>query len=178
MLNYTELSFLFLFVVVSSPEAFRSFIQFARRGLWLFLSLWLILAYGKAGEPVADLAWAPTLEGISEANLQAVRLLAMLACLAWLLTRLGRNGMVNALWGVLRPLAGLGLDFERLVVRLSLVLDHLKTPLPAGAWKTMLLKENRPESDLQKISILLPPWTFFDRLLVISLPFCFLWIVL
>ena len=178
VLNYTGLGLLFLFVVASSPASFLSIVQFARRGRWLFLSLWLILAYGKPGELVADYAWAPTWEGVYEANLQAVRLLAMLACLAWLLTRLGRNGMVSALWGCLRPLATLGLDVERLVVRLSLVLEHLKTPLPSGAWKTMLLKESRPESVLQQISIALPTWTFSDRILVFSLPFCFLWIVL
>lgn len=167
-LSYTGLGALVLLVFISTPLALGPFLQFAKRGRWLFLSLWLILAYGKPGEAWGDLVWAPTLEGMAEANLQAIRLLTILLCLAWLFTRLGRAGLVSALWGGLRPLDALGIDVERLVVRLSLVLDHLKNPLPAGAWKKMLLIENMPSRAQETLQLSLPPWAWRDSLWVIS----------
>jgi hypothetical protein len=96
-------------------------------GRWLLLTLWLILAYNTPGEAWRDLAWAPTYEGIAEANLQAARLVAMLLlCLAWLFARLGREGMVGGLWGLLQPAQARGPGYRALVVRLSLVLDNLQ----------------------------------------------------
>lgn len=177
-LAYAGLSVLVLVALVAKPQARPLLVQFAKRGRWLFLSLWLILAYGKPGEAVADLAWGPTLEGMAEANLQACRLLAVLACLSWLFAHLGRDGLVSALWGALRPLASLGLDVERLVVRLSLVLDHLKQPLPAGAWKSFLLMENQPEPRKTVLHLSLPVWTRLDTWRLLAVSGCFLWIVL
>jgi hypothetical protein len=144
----------------------------------LLLSLWLILAYGKPGEALADLAWAPTIEGMAEANLQVVRLLLTLLCLACLFVRLGRDGLLLALWGSLRPLAVLGVDCERLVVRLSLVLTHLQQPLPAGAWRRMLLTV--PSQENQSTTLLLPvvAWRRRDGLLVAAVSAALLWIVL
>lgn len=161
-LSYGALGSLAVLVFLSTPAAVQLCLRFVKRGRWLFLSLWLILAYGKPGEAVGDLSWAPTLEGIAEANLQAMRLLIMLACLAWLFARLGRDGLVSALWGLLRPLAVIGMDSERLVVRLSLVLEHLQNPLPSGAWKKMLILENLPPVRQQTLHLAAPAWATKD----------------
>lgn len=175
--SYPALAGLLLMIFASTPQAFTPFLKFARRARWLLLSLWLILAYGKAGEALADLPWAPTLEGMAEANLQAVRLLVLLACLAWLFARLGRDGLLAALWGALRPFGGLGLDVERLVVRLSLVLEHLQKPMPKGAWRSMLMMENRPDVESSSIALQLPRWCWLDSLLPAVAGAVFLWIV-
>lgn len=161
-LSYGALGGFAALIFLSTPGAFQPCLRFLRRGRWLFLSLWLILAYGKPGEAAGDFSWAPTLEGIAEANLQAMRLVIMLACLAWLFTRLGREGLVSALWGLLRPLAAFGMDTERLVVRLSLVLEHLQNPLPSGAWKKMLILENLPSERQQTLHLASPAWTTKD----------------
>jgi energy-coupling factor transporter transmembrane protein EcfT len=168
-LSYAGLALLLLSLFLSVPAALHGWLKFVRRARWLLLSLWLILAYGKPGEAWADLPWAPTLEGMAEANLQAVRLISMLACLAWLFSRLGREGLVSALWGVLQPLARLGLDVERLVVRLSLVLAHLQQPLPAGEWKNMLLMKNLPTMSQNVLHLHLPRWRLTDSVLVLLL---------
>ena len=139
---------------------------YIRRARWLLLTLWLILAYNVPGEAFQDFSWAPTYEGIADANLHALRLIVMLGCLAWLFHRLGRDGLVSALWGLLRPCRAVGLDSERLVVRLSLVLDNLQTPQKKGAWRHMLgrqvVQANGPDTLLH---IALPRWTARDSLL-------------
>lgn len=153
-LDYPGLAILCL-VVVREPGVMRPWLAHVRRARWLFLSLWLVLAYNTPGEAYADLAWAPTYEGVADASLQAGRLLVMLACLAWLFVRLGRAGLVSGLWSVLQPLQRMGLDCSRLVVRLSLVMENLQTPPPPGAWRTMLASgpEIQAGPDILHISV-------------------------
>lgn len=116
----------------------RTWLGFVRRARWLLLTLWLILAYNTPGEAYADLLWAPTYEGVAEASLHAARLIVVLGCLSWLLVRLGRDGMLAGLWGALAPARACGLDSERLLVRLALVLERLQEPLEKGAWRRLL----------------------------------------
>ncbi|MCL2525398.1 MAG: hypothetical protein FWF20_09075 [Betaproteobacteria bacterium] len=143
----------------------RPWWQHIRRARWLLLTLWLILAYHAPGEAIHDLPWAPTYEGVAAANLQALRLILMLGCLAWLFRRLGRDGLVAALWGLLRPCRRLGLDSERLVVRLALVLDNLQTPPGKGAWRHMLGAAALPLAGPALLRLDLPRWTPRDSAL-------------
>jgi hypothetical protein len=136
------------------------------RARWLLLTLWLILAYNTPGEAVHDMAWAPTYEGMAEANLQAARLVTMLACLAWLFLRLGHEGMIGGLWGLLQSVRSLGLDVERVVVRLSLVLENLQEPPEKGAWKRMLAAQPVAPTGQESLHLSLAPWMFRDTLLV------------
>jgi hypothetical protein len=79
--------------------------------------------------------------------------------------RLGRSGLVSALWGLLRPLARSRFDTDRLVIRLSLVLENLKAPQKKGAWREMLndrINSNGPEV----LQISLPTWQATDTLFV------------
>jgi energy-coupling factor transporter transmembrane protein EcfT len=136
-----------------------------RRARWLLLTLWLILAYNIPGEAFADLSWAPTYDGIAAANLHAVRLIVMLGCLAWLFHQLGRDGLVSAWGGLLQPCRALGLDTERLVVRLSLVLDNLQTEQVRGAWRRMLGATALPVEGPTALHLALPCWAPRDSLL-------------
>lgn len=166
-LGYPGLGLLALGVWLSRPAAGRAWLGYVRRARWLLASLWLILAYNTPGEAFRDWAWAPTYEGVAEANLQAVRLVAMLGCLAWLFGHLGRDGLVSALWGLLRPLRALGIDTGRLVIRLSLVLEYLQTPQEKGAWRKMLTTEKHYFADGPEVLHLsLPLWAPTDTLLV------------
>ncbi len=143
----------------------RPWSSYVRRARWLLLTLWLILAYNVPGEAFRDLPWAPTYEGMADASLHALRLVVMLGCLAWLFRRLGRDGLVGALWGLLHPCRVLGLDTERLVVRLSLVLDNLQTPPEKGAWRQMLGMAALPAAGPASLHLLLPRWALRDSVL-------------
>jgi hypothetical protein len=140
---------------------------YVQRARWLLLTLWLILAYNVPGEAYQDMPWAPTYEGIADANLHALRLVVMLGCLSWLFQRLGRDGLVSALWGLLQPCRVIGLDTERLVVRLSLVLDHLKVAPEKGGWRRMLRSDSMPHAGPEVLHLVLPPWIARDTVLTI-----------
>lgn len=139
--GYAGLVLLLAGALASAGGAVGRWFGYVRRARWLLLTLWLILAYHTPGDAFRELSWAPTYEGISEANLQAARLIVMLAGLTWLFVRLGAMGMICGLWGLLAPLRGLGVDVERLVVRLSLVLENLQTIPEKGSWRRMLASE-------------------------------------
>lgn len=155
-------------LLLSAPAILPSWWRYLRRARWLLLTLWLILAFNTPGEAFQDLAWAPTYEGIAEASLQAARLVLMLGMLAWLFSRLGRDGLVNGLWGLMHPLQRWGLDTGRVVVRLSLVLANLQIEHEKGAWKKMLAGDDGFADGPDRLEIAMPRWMASDTLLVLG----------
>ncbi|MDP2881496.1 MAG: CbiQ family ECF transporter T component [Azonexus sp.] len=164
--GYAGLLLLVAGLLLLTPALIGRWWAYVRRARWLLLTLWLILAYNTPGEALHDLAWAPTFEGMAEANLQAARLVTMLACLAWLFLRLGHEGMIAGSWGLLQPVRALGFDSERVVVRLSLVLENLQEPLEKGAWKQMLVAQPSVLAGQESLHLSLAPWHLRDSLLV------------
>ncbi len=166
-LGYAGLGWLALGLLISLPSIARPWLAYVRRARWLLLMLWLILAYNTPGEAFQDFAWAPTYEGLAEANLHALRLLLMLGCLAWLFKRLGHDGLLTGLWGLLQPLRWLNMDIDRLLVRLALVLESLQSPPERGAWKQMLHAQPDFLSGPEILQLSLPAWRMLDRATVI-----------
>ena len=165
-------------LVMTAKGVVPASLRFARKGKWLLMMLWLIFAYGKAGDPWFDLEWGPTVEGVAEANIHVIRLLAMLFCLAWLFARLERKQCVAAIFFCLQPLAHWGVEVERWVVRLSLVMMHLAEERAAIDWRKILIEQGKTSSDVEIIQISMPLWKFLDSLLVFFALSCTLWIVL
>lgn len=157
-------------LLLALPGVAPAWAGYLRRARWLLLTLWLILAYNVPGEAWNDQAWAPTYEGMAEASLHAARLILVLGCLAWLFSRLGSAGMLAGLWGVLAPVRRLGIDSERLVVRLALVMERLQAPLEKGAWRRVLAAP--PDFPAGSVQIVVHAWRrrdFLPLLLALSL---------
>lgn len=167
-LDYPGLLVISVVLLLQSGLA-RAWGGYAVRARWLLLSLWLILAYHTPGEAYADLRWAPTYEGMNEANLHVLRLLVMLGCLSWLFARLGREGLVAGLSGLLLPAGRLGFKGERLLVRLSLVLDGLQHPHEKGAWRHMLASAEELPPGPATLVVNTMIWQTRDSLLVASI---------
>lgn len=153
---------------LATAGIWRRWWGFVVRGKWLLLTLWGILAFNTPGESWLDSAWMPTYEGIAEANIHSIRLLVMLWGLAWLFLALGRSGLVESLWSLMQPFARLGLDVERLTVRLSLVLELMQSPMPKGAWRDMLrgaqqMSQSVP-GDFVRVNV--HAWNLTDLLIV------------
>ena len=127
----------FALLLAASPAVRAGWWPWVNKSRWLMLSIWLVLAYGLAGEPLAGLSWAPTLEGCALANLQLFRFLLTLAVLAWLFARLPAEALAAALWTLLSPLRASGWQVDRLVVRLSLVMAHLAEGAPRVRWQDL-----------------------------------------
>ena len=166
--GYAGLALLAAVALLLAPRSVERWLAYVRRARWLLLTLWLILAYNAPGEAWLDKPWAPTYEGMEEASLQAVRLLVMLLWLAWLFVGQGREGLVSGLWGLLRPAQAFGLQTERLVVRLSLVLDNLQTPPEKGAWRHMLLADAHFVDGPATLGLVVVPWAPRDTLVVLG----------
>ena len=161
-LGHVGLGMVLLVLLARFELVFPRWWALLRRMRWLFLSVWLILAYGTAGEAVFDLAWLPTHEGITEATLHVARLALMLGCLAWLFAALGKNGLQVALTSLLRPLSMRGIATDSLVVRLSLVMENLREELPKGTWRRMLEGHAETVDGPTVLRVEVPAWRRMD----------------
>jgi hypothetical protein len=151
-------------LLLALRSSFAGWGRLLRRMRWLLLSVWLILAYGSAGDALFEQEWMPTHEGARAASLHVVHLALMLACLAGLFDALGRQGLLIALQSLLQPWSRLGMASERLVVRLSLVMQNLQADLPKGAWRNML-DGNFAAGDAGEIlRVEVPAWKTADYL--------------
>ena len=162
-LPWPGLLVLSLTALLTSPGAPGLWLGYCRRARWLLATLWLILAWHAPGEAWLDLEFLPTREGLAEATLQAVRLLTVFACLAWVYAGGGREGVIAGLWGLLSPWRRFAAGGERLVVRLALVLDNAQRPHPEGAWKQWLAAGGQvPVVAPDVLTLSLPRWRFTD----------------
>lgn len=96
------------------------------RTRWIFISVLIIYAYSSPGQAL----WpqlgvlSPVADGVVAGLMQALGLSTMLAGLAILLTLLSQSQLVAGLYTLSAPLHYLGLERERIAVRLALVLDY------------------------------------------------------
>lgn len=136
-------------------------LRLLRRARWLLLTLFVVLAWGVAGEPLwlQPGVMAPTYEGISAAGIQLGRLILVLAAVASLLETTPIERLMAGAHLLLRPLRFVGLDVNRAVVRLSLAL-HYSEQAPVRGWKTLLapIECGAPQS----ISLVLPQQRLSD----------------
>ncbi len=166
--GYVGLAALASVPLLWSPAGFRPWLGLMYRARWLLLTLWLILAYNAPGEAWLDQSWAPTYEGMAEGGLQVARLSVMLLWLAWLFVRLGREQLVSGVWGLLQPVSVLGMQVERLVVRLSLVLENLQGPQEQGGWRRMLQVATHDVAGPDCMRLSAMPWRFRDTSVVVA----------
>jgi hypothetical protein len=114
------------------------------RARWLLLSLLLVFAWGITGEPLWDGNMAPSREGIVEAMKYLGRLLLVLTMVAAFLEFMPLADLLAATHILLTPFRSLGVDSDRGVVRLMLVLRYVETLPRPRDWKSLL---EIPESD-------------------------------
>lgn len=108
------------------------------RARWLLLSLFVILAWGIAGDPLWNGVASPTYEGLAEASTQFGRLLLVLMAVAAFLEFMPLADLLTATHFMLRPLRRFGFDPDRGVVRLMLVLRYVETLPRPRDWRNLL----------------------------------------
>lgn len=121
-----------------SPE----FLKLLRRTRWLMISLILVYAFATPGVAVLPHlgAYSPSREGLFSGGLQSLRLVALLAGLAILLATMPRDRILAGLYFLLRPLARMGVDVDRVAARIWLTLHYAEQTKPerSGEWRTCL----------------------------------------
>lgn len=105
-----------------SPDFFK----LLRRTRWLLLSLILVYAFATPGEFLLPALgnFSPSREGLISGGLQALRLAALLAGLAALLSAVPRDPILAGLYFMLRPLSFLRVDIDRIAARVWLTLYY------------------------------------------------------
>ena len=108
------------------------------RARWLLLSLLLVFAWSVAGEPLWNGSLAPTREGVDEALKHLGRLLLVLVSVAAFLEFMPLADLLAATHALLSPFRRFGVDSDRGVVRLMLVLRYVETLPRPRDWKSLL----------------------------------------
>ena len=137
-LNGGALAAAFALLPLAGRRVLRRGGGLAWRARWLLVSLLVILSWGVAGEPLWPGALAPTVEGLREALTHFGRLLLVLFAVAAFLEAMPLPDLLAATHVLLGPLRHLGLDPDRGVVRLMLVLRYVETLPRPRDWRALL----------------------------------------
>lgn len=126
-------------------DAAGRWLRLAWRTRWLLLSLLLVLGYSVAGEGCWELPGipSPTREGVREGLTQVGRLLLVLAAVAALVASTPPAFLMAGCRSLLRPFATIGVDIDRAVVRLALVL-HYAEEADHRDWRRLLTDGGNP----------------------------------
>jgi len=108
------------------------------RTRWLLATLLAVFFWAVAGEPLWDGPLAPTQEGLQEGLSHLARLLLVLVAVAAFLETMPLADLLAATHAWLRPLRHVGIDPERGVVRLMLVLRYVETLPRPRDWRRLL----------------------------------------
>lgn len=165
-LSGSALAGAFLLFPLFGTGALRRGGQLIWRTRWLLLSLLVIFPWGIAGQPLWDGAAAPTYEGVHEALTHLGRLLLVLLAVAAFLETMPLADLLAATHLLLKPLRGLGLDPERGVVRLMLVLRYVDTLPRPRDWRSLLDAPRLAESELLEVEHQALRWTDYALALV------------
>ena len=136
------------------------------RARWLLVSLFVIFAWGVAGEPLWPGIAAPTYEGLLEALIQLGRLLLMLMSVAAFLESMPLPSLLTATHSMLHPLQRFGLDPDRGVIRLMLVIRYVETLPRPRDWRILLEVPALSVSEVLEIEE--HPLRWLDGLILIS----------
>lgn len=109
-----------------SPQArWRTALPLLRRIRWLLLSIAIVYLWYTPGAPLWDAApaWMPSWEGLLAGAQRALCLVALVLAVSLLLQTTPVDQLIGTLLWLFRPLAWLGLEYERLAVRIVLTME-------------------------------------------------------
>ena len=175
-LNGAVLAVVFLLLPLLGSAILKRGGHLVWRTRWLLLSLLVIFSWGVAGEPLWTGAAAPTHEGFIEALTHLGRLLLVLMAVAAFLETMPLPDLLAATHTLLKPLQRLGLDPERGVVRLMLVLRYAETLPRPRDWRSLLDAPVASVNERFEVNYRRLRWTDYAIVLIISVAatfFCF-----
>lgn len=145
-LRPVELSaIVFLFSLPLLLRHSTQYLKLLRRSRWLLISLVLVYAFVTPGVAAISVlgAYSPSREGLLSGGIQALRLISLLAALALLMAKTSRDRILAGLYFLLRPLALIGVDVDRVAARIWLTLHYAESPgqgeqRRSGEWRERL----------------------------------------
>lgn len=147
-----------------------------RRARWLLLSLLLIYAFATPGDLLFPMlgSFSPSFQGLHGGTLQAWRLALLLVALALLLHSCPRESLLSGLYVLMRPFRVIGLNPERVAVRLWLTLHYARqqSRQKMQAWRDELHSALDPAPDAAlHVALELPVFTWRDVMALVLATF-------
>jgi hypothetical protein len=146
-LNFFQLALLSAVLAPSVAGRLAPLRTLFSRTRWLFLVMILAYAYSLPGEALLPTlgSFSPTREGGLQGLHQAWRLAILLLLLDGLVLRLERTDLLSGVYSLLRPFSRLGIEPDRVAVRLALTMEAMQCP---GVWRGLrgMLREAPPET--------------------------------
>jgi len=152
-----------VFTAATAAARFRRLLRRIR--VLLVVSIVLFACATPGVRLFPELTWLPlTRDGLVLGVEHALRLVVMVAFVAWLLERMSTARLVCALHAIFSPLAPIGVSAERIAVRLSLVLQAVGDS--GGAWRVWFI-EAESAGGPAHVAVETQHWQVVDRLLVL-----------
>jgi energy-coupling factor transport system permease protein len=138
-----------------------------RRARWLLLSLFLIYAFASPGDGMFPAlgSFSPSLQGALGGAMQAWRLILLLLALGLLLRACPQNSLLSGIYILIRPFGVLGIDADRIAVRLWLTLQYAEQQPRHNiqGWWNELRSTLDPSPDAaSEITLELPAYSWRD----------------
>lgn len=110
----------------------REFTHMLRRVKWLLIILVIIYTFSTPGEYIQywKMPLRPTYEGLIAGLTQMLIVVAVLACLALILSSTPRAKLIGGLYQLLSPLRWFGVNAEKFAVRIWLTLHYAESHQP------------------------------------------------
>jgi hypothetical protein len=119
----------------------RGALVMLKRLKWLFISILIVYLFFTPGQLLwTDVVWSPTVEGLTQGLLRVAVLVLLVAAVNFLISSTEQDDFLSAILWCFRPLSFVGLDHERLAVRITLTLEEV------SQIRKKHLYENRNES--------------------------------
>ncbi|MDO9206040.1 MAG: CbiQ family ECF transporter T component [Methylotenera sp.] len=114
--------------IFAAKLRFKDFLRVVKRMRWLFISIFIIYAFGTPGEYIKQfpINFAPTIEGCVLGLLHIAKLLIALATLSLLFSTSSKEQLMTGLYLLLLPLKRIGFNTEQFTARLILTLDYVE----------------------------------------------------
>ena len=142
------------------------------RARWLLCSLFVVFAWGTAGNALWASDWAPTDEGLRDALTHLGRLVLVLMVVAAFLEKMSLSDLLTGTHTALSPFAYLGFDPDRGVVRLMLALRYAETLPRPRDWKALLTMPDTTMEDAVEVRRLGFGWRDFAVAMAVALALC------
>jgi energy-coupling factor transporter transmembrane protein EcfT len=160
------LAVVFMLVPLLGRRVLRRGSRFVWRARWLLVSILVVFSWGVAGEPLWAGPFSPTHEGLIEASAPVGHLLLVLMVVAAFIESMSLPDLLAATHVVLRPLRHLGVDPDRGVVRLMLVLRYVESLPRPRDWRTLLYAPKTDETERLEVEYRSLSWTDYAVILI------------
>ncbi|TCV90476.1 CbiQ family ECF transporter T component [Sulfurirhabdus autotrophica] len=165
------LSFILLVLLVYFKA--NEFSRLIRRTRYLLISLLLIYGYATPGELIYPAAgiFSPSLEGLQLGYVQAWRLLVLLAGLALLFRTTPRNDLLSGLYILMTPLKYLGVNVDKIAVRIWLTLQYADLPIQKGSrksWREVFEMSERTQIKNEELILTVDRFNLIDLVAMVS----------